>query len=82
MLGPRYPKVSFTSNKEISETPKAPHHSCVCIEDQSNTHISLPPPEPHDPFAHALEESYTTRTLSRRKLSLFLIFSYLSHSRE
>ena len=50
MSGPRYPKVSFNSNQEIVETPKAPHHSFVCFEYQSNTKISLPPLESHDPI--------------------------------
>ncbi len=37
MLGGHYPKDGFASDQEIVETPKAPHHSSICIEDQSHT---------------------------------------------
>ena len=37
MPSPRCPKVGFTFDQEIFETPKAPHHSSVCIDDQSHT---------------------------------------------
>ena len=30
-------EVGFTSDQQIVETPKAPHHSSICIEDQSHT---------------------------------------------
>lgn len=63
MSSPRCPEVGFTSDQEIVETCKAPHHSLLHIEDQLNTQISLPPLESHDPIALALEESYTIRTL-------------------
>ena len=82
MLGLRCHEVSLTSDQEIVELPKPPHHSSLCIEDQSNTQFVLPLPKSHDPISHALEESYTRRTLARCKLSLFLMFSYLSQSRE
>ena len=82
MLGPRCPEDGFASDQEIVELPKAPHHSFVCIDDQSNTLVFLPPPKSHDPITHALEESYTASTLARCKLSLFLIFAYLSRLRE
>ena len=82
MSSPRYPKVGFTFDQEIFETPEAPHHSSICIEDQSNTQISLPPLELHDPIAHALEESYTASTLVQRKWYTFLMFSCISHLRE
>jgi len=82
MLGPRCPKVSSTSKQKICETPKAPHHSSLCIEVQSNTQNFLPPPESHDPITHALKELYTASKLARHKLSLFLMFSCLSQSRE
>jgi len=62
MLGPHYPEVRFTSYQEIFQTPKAPHHSFVCIEDQSHTQIMLPPLKRHDPITHALEESYIENT--------------------
>jgi len=62
MLGPHYFEVGFTSDQEIVETPKAPHHSSVCIDDQSHTQISLPLLELHNPITHALEESYITST--------------------
>jgi len=82
MLGPHCPGVSSTSDQKIFETPKAPHHSSLCTEDQSNIRISLPPLKSHDPMAYALEESFTTSTLARCKLSLFLMFACLSQSRE
>lgn len=78
MSSPLFPEVGFTSDQEIAETCKAPHHSLLCIQDQSNTHISLPPLELHDPIAHALKESYTTSTLAQRKWSNFLTFSCMS----
>ena len=62
MSGPCCPEVGFTSNQEIVETPKAPHHSSVCIEDQSHTQIMLPPLKLHDPITHTLEESYIAST--------------------
>ena len=37
MSGPCCPEVGFTSVQESVETPKAPHHSFVCIECQSHT---------------------------------------------
>jgi len=37
MLGPRCPKVAFPSDQEIVETPEAPHHSFLFLEDQSHT---------------------------------------------
>ena len=82
MPSPHYPEVSSTSNQKNFETPKAPHHFLLHIEDQPNTQISLPPPKSHDPIAHALEESYTANTLARHKLHLFLMFACLSQSRE
>jgi len=33
MLGPLFPEVGFTSDQEIVQTLKAPHHLFVCIED-------------------------------------------------
>ena len=78
MPGPRYPEVGFTSDQEIVQTPKAPHHSSICTEDQSNTHILLPPLKIHDPITHALEESYTARTLVQHKWSTFLTFPFMS----
>lgn len=78
MSGPCCPQVSSTSDQKTCEAPKAPHHSFVCTKDQSNTQISFPPLESHDPITYALEESYTTSTLSNHIFSLFLIFSYLS----
>ena len=81
MSGPRCPKVGFTSDQEIVQTPKAPHHSSVCIEDQSHTQIMLPPLELHDPIAHALEESYIAGTRAQHKFYLFLSFSCMSQSR-
>lgn len=68
---PRCPEVGFTSNQEIIETPKPPHHSYVCIEDQYHTQIMLPPLELHDPIACAFLESYIESTCVRCKLSLF-----------
>jgi len=82
MLGPRCPEVGFTSGQEIVETLKAPHHSLLCIEDQPNTQISLPPLGLHNPIAHALEESYTASTHAQDKWSTFLMFSCMSQSRE
>ena len=73
--------VSLTSDHEIVQSPKAPHHSFVCIEDPSHTQITLPPLELHDPIAHALEESYIAGTHARRKLSLFLLFACMSQLR-
>lgn len=48
MLGPRCPKVSSAPDQKSIETLEAPHHSPVCIEDQSNPQISHPPPELSD----------------------------------
>lgn len=62
--GPRFPKVGFTSDKEIFETHKAPHTSLLHIEDQPNTPISLPPLESYDPIALELEESCIASTLA------------------
>jgi len=62
MLGPHYLEVGFTSNREIVQSLEAPHHSFVCIEDQSHAHLMLPPLELHDPITHALEESYIAST--------------------
>lgn len=81
MLGPRCPEVGFSSDQEIVQTFKAPHHSSTCTQDQSNTEILLPPLELHDPVIHALEESYLASTHAWRKLSLFLLFSCMSQSR-
>jgi len=82
MSGPRCPEVGFTSDPEIFETHKAPHHSLLSIEDQPNTQILLPPLELHDPIALALEEYYIARTLVQRKWSTFLTFDFMSKSRE
>jgi len=71
-------EVSLTSDHEILQSPKALHHSSVCIEDPSPTQITLPPLKLHDPITHAFKESYSTRTHSRCKLSLFLSFSCMS----
>jgi len=81
MLGPCCLEVGFTSDQKFFETPKAPHHSFVCIEDQFHTQIMLPPLEPHDPIAHPLEESYIARTCARLKLALFILFACISRSR-
>ena len=62
MLGPRSLGVSLTSNHEIVQSPKVPHHSFLCIEDPSHKHITLPPLKLHDPISHALEESYIAST--------------------
>ena len=82
MSSPCCPEVGFTFDKKIFETRKAPHHSLLCIKDQPNTQISLPPLELHDPIAHALEESYTTNTHAQHKWSTFLTFSCMSQLRE
>lgn len=82
MLGPRCHEVGFTSDQEIVETRKAPHQSSVCAEDQPNTQISLPPLELHDPFAHALEESYIASTLAQCNWSTFPMFACMAQSRE
>jgi len=37
MSGPRCLEVGFTYDQEIDQPTKAPHHSSVCIEDQSHT---------------------------------------------
>jgi len=81
MSGSHCPKVGFTSDHEIVETCKAPHHSSVCIEDQYNTQISLPPLELHDPISHALEESYSESTLAQRRWSTFIMYACISQSR-
>lgn len=62
MSGPRSLGVSLTSDQEIVQSPKDPHHSFVCIEDQCHTGIILPPLELHNPITHALEESYIAST--------------------
>ena len=82
MSGPRCPKIGFTSYQEIVETLKAPHHCLLCIEDQPNTHISIPTLELHNPIARALDESYTTGTHAQHKWSTFLMFDCMSQSRE
>lgn len=81
MLGPRYPEDGFTFDQEIVETPKAPHNSSVCIEDQSHTQIMLPPLKLHDTIVHALEKSYIESTCARCKLYLFMMFAFMSYSR-
>jgi len=81
MSGPHSFGVSLTFDHEIFQSPKAPYHSSVCIEDPSHTHITLPPLELHNPIAHALDESYIASTCSRRKLSFLLSFSCMSQSR-
>ena len=65
MSGPHCPEVGFTSNQEIVQSPKAPHHSSACSKYQSHTQIMLPPLELHDPIAHALEEYYIASTLAQ-----------------
>jgi len=35
MLGPLSLGVSLTSNQKTVQSPKAPHHSSICIEDPS-----------------------------------------------
>jgi hypothetical protein len=82
MSGPRCPEVGFTSDQEIVQTPKAPHHSSVCIEDQSHTQISLPPLELHDPIAHALEESYIASTRVHDASCLCFFRLLACHSQE
>lgn len=82
MPSPHCLEVNSTSNKKSVETPQAPHHSHVYIEDQSSSQISLPPPESSDPIAHALEESYTTNTLLKRKFSSFFMFARHTRSKE
>ena len=82
MSEPCCPWVGFTFEQEIVQAPEAPQHSSVCIEDQSHTHISLPPLKLHNPIAHVLEESYTASTLAQHKWSTFLTFSCMSQSRE
>jgi len=78
MSGPHYPDVGFTFDQEIVQSPDTPHHSSICIEDQSHTQIMLPPLKLHDPIAHALEESYIASTCAQCKLSLFLSFARMS----
>lgn len=78
MSGPHSPEVGLTSNQEIVQSPKAPHHPSVCIEDQSHTYIMLTPLELHNPIAHALEEYYIESTCARHKLSLFIYFTCMS----
>lgn len=75
MSVPHCPEVGFAPHQEIFETCKAPHHSLLCIQDQYNIHIALPPLDLHDPIAHALEESYTACTLAQCKRSTFLTFT-------
>lgn len=65
MLGPHCLEASFIPNKRFVETPHAPHHSPIYIEDQFSLQISHPPPQSHDPITHELEESYTTSTLAK-----------------
>ena len=81
MSGPHCPEVCFTSDQKIVETPKAPHHSSVYIEDQSHTQIMLPTLELHDPIAHALEESYMQANM-RDTSCLCLIHFLACHSQE
>ena len=54
LLGPRYPEVGFTSDQEIVQTCKVPHHSSICTREHSNTHILFPPLELHNPITHSL----------------------------
>ena len=64
MSSPRSLGVSLTSDHEVVQSPKAPHHSSVCNEDPSHTQTTLPPLELHDPIAHTLEETYIASTRS------------------
>jgi len=82
MSGPCCPEVSSTSDQKKFKTPKVPHHSLLHIEDQPNTHISLPPLWSHDPITQDLEEYYTTSALAKHKLLVFLMFSWMSQSKE
>lgn len=82
MLGPCCPEVNSTSDQKSIEIPEAPHHSPMCIEDQSSSHISFLPPKSRDPVAHALEDSYSMSTLVKRIFSSFFMFSCQSRSKE
>jgi len=82
MLGSCSPKVSSASDQETVESPQAPHHSLVHIENQSDLQISHPTLESHNPITHALEESYVANHVAKQKLSSFCMFSRLSISKE
>ena len=83
MSSPCCPEVGFSSDQEIVQTLKDPHHSSICTQDQSNTQILLPPLELHDPIAHGLEKyNYIASMLAQHKWSTFLTFSCISWSRE
>lgn len=60
------------------ESPRAPHHSPIHIENQSNSRFSHSPPESHDPITHALEESYVASAIAKRKFCSFFMFYCLS----
>ena len=62
MSGPHSLVVTLTLGQETVQSPKAPHHSFVCIEDPFHTQFTSPPLELHDPITHALEESYIVST--------------------
>ena len=64
MSSPLSLEVSLTSDHEIIQLLKDPHHSSIGIEDPSHTQITLPPLKLHDPISHALEESYIASTHS------------------
>lgn len=82
MSGSHCLEVSSTTDQKSIETPQAPHHSLVHIENQFDLHILHPPPETHDPIAHALEESYVASHVAKHKLSYFCMFARLSRSKE
>lgn len=69
-----------TSNQKYVESPYAPHQSPIHIENQSNSHFLHPPPETHDPIAHALE-SYVASTTAKQNFSSFFMFACLLSSK-
>lgn len=71
MEGSHNPKDISPSDKKSIESPQAPHHSHVCIENQRDPQISHPPSESNDPIAYALEESYVASHVAKQKFSSF-----------
>lgn len=72
MSDSRILEVSSTSDQKSAESPQAPNHSLVHIENKPISHFSYRPPEENDPIAHALEESYLSSIVTKQKIYFIL----------
>lgn len=79
IASPRCLQANSASNHKYVETPQAPHHSLICIEDQSSLQISHPAPQSHDPIHW---RNHTQRELFLRKNYLPFLFFLIYHSQK